>query len=82
MLVVDTVKEEFGCLECFFTFSHTPGKAERTFFLALSNQKKGVGKLDLYRSWDQRLSPWDWDGRLTKPHFSLQRTRPNKKFPG
>jgi hypothetical protein len=40
MLVVDTVKEEFGCLECFFTFSHTPGKAERTFFYLFPIRKR------------------------------------------
>jgi hypothetical protein len=39
---VDTIKEEFGCLECFFSLPHTSGKAWKNF-LPPSKPKKGVG---------------------------------------
>jgi hypothetical protein len=41
---VDTVKDEFGCLQCFFlTLStHLAGKALQDV-LPVSTQKKGVG---------------------------------------
>jgi hypothetical protein len=40
---VDTVKEEFGCLECFFSPPHTSGKGLKDFLL-LSKPKMGVGR--------------------------------------
>jgi hypothetical protein len=37
---VDTVKQEFGCLEFFFSTPYTSDKARRTFYICPSPKKE------------------------------------------